>query len=199
VTVKAAQPGEMISPISAGGGFTRSGIATIVDMDSLEVQVDVNESFIGRVHPKQPVQAVLNAYPEWTIPAEVIAIVPTADRSKATVKVRIALLARDARIVPEMGVRVSFLEERAPAAAAAAAVPSVLVPADAVVTRAGAQVAFVLLGERVELRAVKVVREHGDERELAQGVQPGEQVVRAPPPELREGSRVRVGEDAPRS
>ena len=103
VTVKAAQPGEIISPMSAGGGFTRTGIGTIVDMDSLEIQVDVNEAFIGRVKPGQKVEAVLNAYPDWKIPAEVIAIVPTADRSKATVKVRIAFLQKDPRIVPDMG------------------------------------------------------------------------------------------------
>ena len=109
VVAKAAQPGEMISPISAGGGFTRTGIGTIVDMDSLEIQVDVSEAYINRVRPGQDVEAVLNAYPDWRIPASVIAIVPTADRSKATVKVRIALGAKDARIVPEMGVRVAFL------------------------------------------------------------------------------------------
>ena len=116
VTVKAAQPGEMISPISAGGGSTRTGIGTIVDMDSLEIEVDVSESYINRVQPGQPVEAVLNAYPDWRIPASVIAIVPTADRSKATVKVRIALGEKDARIVPEMGVRVAFLESRPKAA-----------------------------------------------------------------------------------
>ena len=110
VTVKAAQPGEMISPISAGGGSIRTGIGTIVDMDSLEIQVDVSEAYINRVKPDQKVEAVLNAYPEWRIPASVIAIVPTADRSKATVKVRIALGVKDVRIVPEMGVRVAFLE-----------------------------------------------------------------------------------------
>ncbi len=112
VTVKAAQPGEMISPISAGGGSIRTGIGTIVDMDSLEIQVDVSESYIDRVQPGQKVEAVLNAYPDWRIPASVIAIVPTADRSKATVKVRIALGEKDARIVPDMGVRVAFLESR---------------------------------------------------------------------------------------
>src|SRR5262252_8494207 len=110
VVAKAAQPGEMISPISAGGGFTRTGIGTIVDMDSLEIQVDVNEAFINRVTPGQPVEAMLNAYPAWKIPGEVIAIIPTADRSKATVKVRIAIKQRDPRIVPDMGVRVAFLE-----------------------------------------------------------------------------------------
>lgn len=109
IVAKAAQPGEMVSPLSAGGGFTRTGIGTLVDMDSLEVNVDVNEAFIGRVQPKMPVNAVLNAYPDWTIPGSVIAIVPTADRTKATVKVRIALDRKDPRIVPDMGVRVSFL------------------------------------------------------------------------------------------
>jgi RND family efflux transporter MFP subunit len=109
VVAKAAQPGEMISPMSAGDGFTRTGIGTIVDMDSLEIQVDVNEAFINRVEPGQPVEATLNAYPDSKIPAEVIAIIPTADRSKATVKVRIALKRKDPRIVPDMGVRVAFL------------------------------------------------------------------------------------------
>ncbi|NEK62445.1 MAG: efflux RND transporter periplasmic adaptor subunit, partial [Xanthomonas perforans] len=111
VTAKAAQPGEIVSPLSAGGGFTRTGIGTIVDMESLEIEVEVGESYIGRVQPKMPVEAVLNAYPEWKIPGEVIAIIPTADRGKATVKVRVALKVKDPRIVPEMGVRVSFLEQ----------------------------------------------------------------------------------------
>ncbi len=109
VTVKAAQPGEIVSPISAGGGFTRTGIGTIVDMDSLEIQVDVNENFIHRVEAGQAVTAKLNAYPDWQIPAHVIAVIPTADRSKGTVSVRIALDQKDPRILPEMGVRVAFL------------------------------------------------------------------------------------------
>ena len=115
VVAKAAQPGEMISPISAGGGFTRTGICTIVDMDSLEVEVDVNEAYINRVQPKQPVSVALNAYPDERIPAEVIAIIPTADRNKATVRVRIALLAKNPRVLPDMGVKVAFLEEPPPA------------------------------------------------------------------------------------
>ncbi|NEM44016.1 MAG: efflux RND transporter periplasmic adaptor subunit, partial [Xanthomonas perforans] len=118
VTAKAAQPGEIVSPLSAGGGFTRTGIGTIVDMESLEIEVEVGESYIGRVQPKMPVEAVLNAYPEWKIPGEVIAIIPTADRGKATVKVRVALKVKDPRIVPEMGVRVSFLEQAKPQQAA---------------------------------------------------------------------------------
>ena len=113
VTVKAAQPGEIVSPLSAGGGFTRTGIGTIVDMDSLEIQVDVNENFINRVQPAQKVTAKLNAYPDWHIPGHVIAVIPTADRSKGTVTVRIALDQKDQRILPEMGVRVSFLADSA--------------------------------------------------------------------------------------
>ena len=112
VIAKAAQPGEMISPVSAGGGFTRTGICTIVDMDSLEVEVDVNEAYINRVFAKQPATATLNAYPELKIPAEVIATIPAADRNKATVRVRIGFLQRDSRILPDMGVKVAFLEER---------------------------------------------------------------------------------------
>ena len=121
VIAKAAQVGEIISPFSAGGGFTRTGIGTIVDMDSLEIEVDVNEAYINRVQPGQPVESVLNAYPDWRIPSHVIAIIPTADRSKATVKVRIGLDQKDPRIVPDMGVRVSFLEDKKAQRAAAGA------------------------------------------------------------------------------
>jgi len=121
VVAKAAQPGEMISPISAGGGFTRTGICTIVDMDSLEVEVDVNEAYINRVQAKQPVAVALNAYPDVPIPAEVIAIIPTADRNKATVRVRIALLEKNPRVLPDMGVKVAFLNEEKKAEQPAAA------------------------------------------------------------------------------
>ena len=121
VVAKSAQPGEMISPISAGGGFTRTGIGTIVDMDSLEIQVDINEAFINRVAAGQPVEAILNAYPDWKIPCSVIAIIPAADRNKATVKVRVAVKQKDPRIVPDMGVRVSFLAAGSGPAAAPAA------------------------------------------------------------------------------
>jgi RND family efflux transporter MFP subunit len=108
VTVKNAQPGEIVAPTSAGGGFTRTGICTIVDMDSLEIEVDVNEAFIGRVFAGQRVEARLDAYPDWRIPASVIAIIPTADRSKATVQVRIRIEESDSRILPDMGVKVAF-------------------------------------------------------------------------------------------
>jgi len=194
VTVKAAQPGEMISPISAGGGFTRTGIGTVVDMESLEIQVDVGEAFIGRVKAGQKVQAVLNAYPDWRIPAEVIAIVPTADRSKATVKVRIALLERDQRVVPDMGVRVAFLEDAPPAGTVAPAAVGVSVPADAVVQRDGRTVAFVIGEGRATLRAVEVADARDGRRRVSRGVAVGETVVLSPPAELADASPVVIVE-----
>jgi len=190
VTVKAAQPGEMISPVSAGGGFTRTGIGTIVDMDSLEVQVDVNESFIQRVQPGQPVEAVLNAYPDWRIPAEVIAIIPTADRSRATVRVRVAILERDARIVPDMGVRVAFLAANETTTAEAPA--RLLVPAAALVEKDGDSYAFVLQGEQVMRREVRVGEARGEFRQVLDGLRSGERVVLEPPAGLADGSKVRV-------
>ncbi|MCK7595510.1 efflux RND transporter periplasmic adaptor subunit [Pseudomarimonas salicorniae] len=194
ITVKAAQPGEMISPVSAGGGFTRTGIGTVVDMDSLEIQVDVNESFIGRVKPGQKVEAVLNAYPEWRIPAEVIAIVPTADRSKATVKVRIAFLERDARIVPDMGVRVSFLADAPEAAPSAAPVTAISVPAEAVVTRDGAEIVYVVRENTAQRREVSADPARDGRRRIARGLAAGERVVLSPPPELKDGGKVTEAE-----
>ncbi len=188
VTAKAAQPGEIVSPLSAGGGFTRTGIGTIVDMDSLEIEVEVGEAFIGRVQPKMPVEATLNAYPDWKIPAEVIAIIPTADRGKATVKVRVAIKLKDPRIVPEMGVRVSFLEEPAKASEAP---KGVRVPADAIVQRDGATVVFVAGGEdRVQQRAVTVGTTMNADRQVLEGLRPGEAVVVRPPETLQDGSRI---------
>ena len=189
ITVKAAQPGEMISPISAGGGSIRTGIGTVVDMDSLEIQVDVNEAYINRVQPGQPVEAVLNAYPEWKIPARVIAIVPTADRSKATVKVRIALDERDARIVPDMGVRVAFLEERA-AASAPPVAPGVLVPAAAIRKDGGTDVVYVVKDEKAQRRAVTLGGAVGDSRQVRGGVSAGERVIVEAPAELKDGAVV---------
>jgi HlyD family secretion protein len=116
VVERSAQPGEMISPLSAGGGFTRTGICTIVDMDSIEIEVDVNEASIGRLHAGTRVEAVLDAYPDWRIPGAVIAIVPTANREKATVKVRVGMDVKDTRVLPDMAVKVTFLEDAAPAA-----------------------------------------------------------------------------------
>ena len=192
VTVKAAQPGEMISPISAGGGFTRTGIGTVVDMDSLEINVDVNEATIGRVKPGQKVEAVLNAYPDWRIPAEVIAIVPTADRSKATIKVRIALLERDERVVPDMGVRVSFLEDAPPPTANAPVATGVTVPAGAVVQREGRTVTFVVRDGRASQREVQVADARDGRSRVSRGLAVGEKVVLAPPAELADGAKVVV-------
>jgi RND family efflux transporter MFP subunit len=192
VIAKAAQPGEIVSPLSAGGGFTRTGIGTIVDMDSLEIEVDVGESYINRVQPKMPVVATLNAYPDWKIPAEVIAIIPTADRGKATVKVRVALKEKDPRIVPDMGVNVSFLEQATPQAEQQAPARGVRVPAVAVASRGGQDVAFVLDedGERVQQREVEVGRSLGDGRQVLSGLAAGETVVLDPPKDLEDGSRV---------
>jgi RND family efflux transporter MFP subunit len=190
VTVKAAQPGEMISPISAGGGSIRTGIGTIVDMDSLEIQVDVSEAYINRVQPEQRVEAVLNAYPDWRIPANVIAIVPTADRSKATVKVRIALGTKDPRIVPEMGVRVAFLESK-PAAGPAAALPrGVLVPSASIRQDDGKDVVFLLRDGHAERRAVSLAGTLGDSREVQAGVSANDVVIVGAPNTLKDGDAV---------
>ena len=193
ITAKAAQPGEIVSPL-ATGGFTRTGIGTIVDMDSLEVEVEVGEAFIGRVQPKMPIEATLNAYPDWKIPGEVIAIIPAADRGKATVKVRVALKQKDARIVPDMGVSVRFLQTEPPKDAAPVA-RGVRVPASALTQRDGADVAFAIAAEdadRVELRTVKTGRSLGDDREVLSGLSAGDEVVLDPPAELDDGARVRV-------
>jgi len=190
VIAKAAQVGEIVSPLSAGGGFTRTGIGTLVDMDSLEVEVDVNEAYINRVQPGQRVESVLNAYPDWRIPSHVIAIIPTADRSKATVKVRIGLDVKDPRIVPDMGVRVSFLEA-SPAAGEAQEHPrGVLVPAAAVRKDGDKDVVFVLAGDRAQRRTVTLGGTSGDSRELLSGVTPGESVIVDGPAGLTDGAAV---------
>ena len=188
---KDAQPGEMISPVSAGGGFTRTGICTIVDMSSLEIEVDVSEQYINRVLPGQPVEAVLDAYPEWRIPAAVITTVPSADRQKSTVRVRIGFEQLDPRILPDMGVKTSFLAERAPEAASAPARPRLLVPKAAVRTDNGAQVVFVVKADRVERRAVTVGIDDGGQVEIASGVTPGERIVVEGAATLTDGARVK--------
>jgi len=189
IVAKAAQPGEMISPISAGGGSIRTGIGTLVDMDSLEVQVDVNEAYIGRVTPKMPVEAVLNAYPEWKIPAEVIAIVPTADRSKATVKVRIALKSKDTRIVPDMGVRVSFLDEAKPDAPPPT---GAFVPERAVVTVDGASHVFTVADGKAKRVPVTLGEKRDTDQQVLTGLSGGETVVLSPSQKLGDGDRVAV-------
>jgi RND family efflux transporter MFP subunit len=188
VIAKAAQVGEIVSPLSAGGGFTRTGIGTIVDMDSLEIEVDVNEAYINRVQPGQPVESVLNAYPDWKIPSHVIAIIPTADRSKATVKVRIGLDLKDGRIVPDMGVRVSFLEEHKPAAQTQERPRGVLVPAAAIRREGDQAVVFVLKERRAQRRTVTLGGAIGDTRQVLAGVSPGEAVIVEAPAGLKDGS-----------
>lgn len=211
---KDAQPGEMISPISAGGGFTRTGICTIVDMTSLEIEVDVSESYINRVKPNQPVEAVLDAYPDWRIPAHVITTVPTADRQKATVRVRIgferstssapdpATSARstrsepargelDPRILPDMGVKVSFLSEKQPESASAPARPRLLAPKSAVRTDGNQTIVFVVHDDRAERRAVKVGVTEGDQVEIVSGVNAGDRIVVDGVATLSDGARVK--------
>ena len=176
VVYKAAQPGEMISPVSAGGGFTNTGICTIVDMDSLEVEVDVNEAFINRVKPGQPVITNLNAYPKWDIPSEVIAIIPTADRNKATVKVRIALLEKDERVLPDMGSRVSFLrkvENKSPEIVK----EGVMIPLAAVAIKDNQSVVQALEGSKIKLTKVEVAEETANYARVIDGLKSGMTVV----------------------
>jgi len=189
VTSKNAQPGEMISPMSVGG-FTRTGICTIVDMSSLEVEVDVSESYINLVQAGQPVEATLDAYPTWRIPAKVVAIIPTADRQKATVKVRVAFEELDPRILPEMAVKVAF--QSADGKPAVAARSHVLVPKEAVQEKDGRQVVWVVRDGLVERRAVTVSQGSGDEFSIAAGLEVGEHVVADPPSGLAGGDRVKV-------
>lgn len=191
VTVKAAQPGEMVSPISAGGGFTRTGIGTIVDMDSLEFQVDVNENFINKVRADQKVSAKLNAYPEWLIPGHVIAVIPTADRSKGTVTVRIALDQKDSRVLPEMGVRVSFLAEPTEGADSKPAV-GVTVPVNAVQASGETGVVFILRGDIVERRAVRLGASSGDNATVLSGLSAGDRLAVGDFTQLKDGAKVRV-------
>ena len=190
VVSKDAQVGEMVSPLSAGGGFTRTGIATIVDMNSLEIEVDVNESYIARVKPDQRVDAVLDAYPDWHIPSKVRTVIPTADRQKATVKVRISFDRLDPRILPDMGVKVAFLAAEPGGAVTAA--PRALVPQAAVREIDGKKVVFVLHDGKAERRAVSVGGVRDGDVEVIAGVSEGDQVVVSGPPDLHDGQAVRV-------
>ena len=189
VVYKAAQPGEMISPVSAGGGFTNTGICTIVDMDSLEVEVDVNEAFINRVKPGQPVITNLNAYPKWDKPSEVIAIIPTADRNKATVKVRIALLEKDERVLPDMGSRVSFLR-KVENATKETPKEGVMIPLGAVSTKEGESIVQVIEGTSVEVRQVEVAEETANYARVIKGLNSGMKVVARFDDELEDGQKI---------
>jgi len=186
ITTKDAQPGEMISPVSAGGGFTRTGIGTIVDMASLEIEIDVNESYINRVEPGQPVEATLDAYPDWKIPCKVIAIIPTADRDKSTVKVRVGFDQLDPRILPDMSVKVAFRDNGGTATSHV-----VMVPKNAVLSRDGRDVVFVVQHGRAERRAVTVTDTQNDNSFLSAGVSAGEKVVVNAPANLQDGMAVK--------
>ena len=190
VTQLAAQPGEIVAPV-AGGGFTRTGIGTIVDMDSLEVDVDVAESFISRVAPGMPASVKLNAYPDWDIPAQVITVIPTADRSKATVTVRVGFKTRDPRIVPEMGAHVAFLSPTPTASTAASR--SVIVPTDAVQTEDNGQsVVFVIAGGKAERRAVRLGDRNAQGQMIVAGLSPGETIAVEGADHLKDGAAVKV-------
>jgi RND family efflux transporter MFP subunit len=188
VISKDAQPGEMVSPVSAGGGFTRTGIGTIVDMGSLEIEVDVNEAYINRVKPDQPVMAVLDAYPDWQIAGRVITTIPSADRQKATVLVRIAFMELDPRILPDMGVKVTFLRDSGDAAPAAR--PVTLVPKAAIKTDGKQSYVFVVVNDRADRRAISIGGTDGDRVEVIAGLNPGDRVVVSPPADLSAGSLV---------
>ncbi len=191
VVSKDAQPGEMVSPISAGGGYTRTGIATIVDMASLEIEVDVNESYIARVEPGQRVDATLDAYPDWRIPASVRTIIPTADRQKATVKVRIAFDELDPRILPDMGAKVAFLGRESDDETGDV---KAVVPRAAVREEGGAAVVYVLTDGSVERRTISIGARRGDEIDVIAGLRGGERVVVSGTEALRDGQRVKVKE-----
>ncbi len=188
VTAKNAQPGEMISPMSVGG-FTRTGICTLVDMQSLEIEVDVSESYINRVAAGQPVEATLDSYPEWKIPASVIAIIPTADRQKATVKVRVAFKELDPRILPDMSVKVAFQSTEEPGPATAA--KGVTLPEAAVVHRDGKDLVFVYRDGIVERRAISVSERRNERATVTAGLIGGEKVVLNPPESLTDGESVK--------
>jgi RND family efflux transporter MFP subunit len=190
VTSKDAQPGEIVSPISAGGGFIRTGICTLVDMSSLEIEVDVSESYINRVEPGLPVVATLDAYPSWPIPAKVIAIVPTADRQKATVKVRVGFERLDPRILPEMSVKVAFQSAEEQAAAGR----SIALPKSAIHQDAGQDVVWVVHDDQVERRAVTLGSTGDDLVTIAAGIADGERVVVEGGDKLAEGVRIREEE-----
>ena len=189
VVYKAAQPGEMISPVSAGGGFTNTGICTIVDMDSLEVEVDVNEAFINRVKPGQPVITNLNAYPKWDIPSEVIAIIPTADRNKATVKVRIALLEKDERVLPDMGSRVSFLR-KVDNTNQEIQKEGVMIPLAAVADIDGSSLVQVVDGNSVQIMQIEVAEETANYARVIKGLESGMKVIARFDDELENNQKV---------
>jgi HlyD family secretion protein len=191
VVAKNAQPGEMISPISAGGGFTRTGIGTIVDMSSLEIEIDVNEAYINRVKAGQKIVATLDAYPAWQIPCHVIAIIPTADRQRATVEVRVGFDELDSRILPDMGVKVAFQEETVPGVAPATGPAGVLIPQSAISENGDRQYVWLFINNMAERRAVATAGERGKEILVTSGISGGDKVIVNAPPGLESGARLR--------
>lgn len=189
IVSKDAQVGEMVSPISAGGGFTRTGIATIVDMDSLEIEVDVNESYIARVKDGQPVNAILDAYPDWNIPSKVRTIIPTADRQKATVKVRITFDQLDPKILPDMGVKVSFLDEKKDETKK---VNQTYIPKQSILVDSGSPVVFIYREGKAERRAIKVGGTRGDDQEVIAGLTEGDQLIVRTAEKLHDGQAVEL-------
>ena len=187
---KDAEEGEMISPVSAGGGFTRTGVSTLVDMASLEIEVDVNESYINRVRDGQRIVANLDAYPDWDIPGAVITTVPAADRQRATVLVRIAFDELDPRILPDMGVSVAFLEDAPPEPQAGTT--RLLIPAGAARSQDGRDILYVVRGDLLERRAVRLGTTVGNQVDIVAGLTAGERVVVAGPADLADGDRVTV-------
>jgi len=190
VISKDAQPGEIVSPLSAGGGYTRSGIATIVDMDSREIEVDVNESFINRVADGQQAEATLDAYPDWSIPAHVISIVPTADRQKATVKVRISFDQLDPRVLPDMGVKVRFLDNTT--AAVAPTHNSVELPSSALFSVDDKRYVWRVTDGKLERVAVSAGAERSGRTEILSGVSAGDRVVSQATEQLKDGMKVKI-------
>ena len=190
VVYKAAQPGEMISPVSAGGGSIRTGIGTIVDMDSLEIEVDVNEAFINRVQAEQPVVANLNAYPKWDIASEVIAIIPTADRNKATVRVRIRLLEKDERVLPDMGARVSFLkkveENKGPKK------EGVMVPNSSIKRSNDEDYIIIINNNKIIIQAIEIAEETSNYSRVIKGLNSGDKVLAKFDETLYEGQQVKI-------
>lgn len=189
VVAKNAQPGEMISPLSSGG-YTRTGICSIVDMSSLEIEVDVSEAYIDRIQPGQIVQAALDAYPDWRIPAKVAAIIPTADRQKATVKVRIAFDELDPRILPDMGIKVAFLETQSESLATQTR-GVMRVPETAVLEEDGN--AYMYIVEKNHAKRVQVSKGSASTNGrvlIGKGLQPGTSYITKLPQDIYDGARV---------
>lgn len=188
IVAKNAQPGEMISPISAGGGFTRTGIGTLVDMSSLEIEIDVNETYINRVEAGQEVVATLDAYPDWSIPCHVIAIIPTADRQRATVEVRVGIEELDPRILPDMGVKVAFQDGEESTTSRA----GVLIPQTAVTSASGNKAyVFLVVNNVIERRAIATAGERGKDVLVTSGLSGGDKVVINAPSDLVNGAKVK--------